>query len=101
MRQPSANSCTRRCRGGSDDHFDCTGFSRRTVIAILAVVVASILVLGACTDGGTNGAASESNVGGRNSIVTELKRLWIGPTVVDCEGVVPQQCLLIAESDGG
>ena len=28
-------------------------------------------------------------------------RLWIGPELVDCEGVAPQKCMQVAESEHG
>ncbi|MEM8923219.1 MAG: DUF4377 domain-containing protein [Actinomycetota bacterium] len=37
-----------------------------------------------------------SNDGGES-----VERWWVGPEVVDCEGVAPQTCLEVAESESG
>ena len=38
-------------------------------------------------------------VGCSNS--TDTTRLWIGPELVECEGVAPMMCMQVAESEDG
>jgi hypothetical protein len=35
------------------------------------------------------------------STSTETTRLWIGPELVECEGVAPMMCMQVARSEGG
>lgn len=56
--------------------------SRSSVLLVVASVLGASLVAGCAT-------AEEST------------RLWIGPELVECEGVAPMMCMLVAESEDG
>mgnify|MGYP001816225840 CR=1 FL=1 len=58
-----------------------------------AVVVAALVLAGCGSDDVADDEADAD---------TDTIRLWIEPELVDCEGGAgPQQCLVVARSDGG
>ena len=63
---------------------------------VIAPVMTAFLLLSAC------GADDPQLVDAPPSAVDDgLTRLWIGPELVDCEGVGPQTCMQVAESADG
>lgn len=74
-----------------------------------ATLMAAALTLSACGDDAatTSAAGSDSQtttpVDGQDGADDPVnrQRFWIRPDLVDCEGVAPQKCMQIAESEGG
>lgn len=53
---------------------------------------------------GADSSASETpttNTASETTVMVESVRLWVKPDLVDCEGVGPQTCMQIAESEEG
>ena len=69
----------------------------RNILGIVVVVIA--ITLGACGSDDTTTETGTDIEEGRPADGTQ--RLWIKPDLVDCEGVGPQTCMQIAESEAG
>ena len=57
--------------------------SRQQTLAMIAILPLAASALIACSSG------------------TDTTRLWIGPELVECEGVAPMMCMQVAESADG
>lgn len=68
--------------------------SRRHLVAILAVAGIVALATG-CSSG--SGAAADASASGGSEVV----RMWIGPELVECEGVAPMECMQVSYAEDG
>jgi hypothetical protein len=57
--------------------------SRQRTLSMIAILPLTGVALVACSSG------------------TDTTRLWIGPELVECEGVAPMMCMQVAESADG
>ena len=71
---------------------------------IAAAVCATLFALSACGDSDepTVGSEADATTPTDSAAPAEATtRLWIEPQLVDCEGVAPQKCMVVAESADG
>lgn len=70
-----------------------------------AALLVAGLSLAACGNDATTatGSGTDDQTGSSTTTSTtdERKRLWIKPDLVECEGVAPQMCMQVAESEDG
>lgn len=70
-----------------------------------AALLVAGLSLAACGNDATTatGSGTDDQTGSSTTTSTtdETKRLWIKPDLVECEGVAPQMCMQVAESEDG
>jgi hypothetical protein len=57
----------------------------------MLAVVAIVTVAADCSSGSSATEAASASGGG------EVVRMWIGPELVECEGVAPMECMQVAE----
>jgi hypothetical protein len=67
---------------------------RRPLVALLAVACAVVLATG-CSSG--DGSAADATLSGGGEVV----RMWIGPELVECEGVAPMECMQVSYTQDG
>lgn len=73
-------------------------------IAVLAVGALAVVALGlvACQSStGGDTEATEAPVAAETTPMTTEKTLYVGPELVDCTGVAPQQCMQVRETPDG
>lgn len=71
----------------------------RLIGALTAAVL--VLAVGGCASDDATSASPTSSASAAASVDGEVVRMWVGPELVECEGVGPMQCMQVSYTEDG